>query len=196
MHNALDNCLSEASLDTRVFDPTSQRGSILLPLIISIEDSVFIIPINLRIQIFLQSLLLLLWISRLRGNRERLQFWWWDFEWHARYRSFWLFFPFTPSTRVIHEEKDNHAKEYSTNYSHQNKHCKEKKAQQLNLTNMNFYNLDQNSLKQRFSPSSPYSSFVAVRSTFNNAKEMPKIHVELFKVCVQNCRLFCSKPKS
>jgi len=80
MHNALDNCLSEASLDTRVFDPTSQRGSILLPLIISIEDSVFIIPINLRIQIFLQSLLLLLWIAHLRGNRERLQFWWWDFE--------------------------------------------------------------------------------------------------------------------
>ena len=138
----------EASLDTRVFDPTSQRGSPLLPLISITEDSVFIIPIDLRIQIFLQSFLLLLWISRLRGNRECLQFWWRKFEWHPRHRSFWLFFPFTPATRVIHEEKNNHAKEYSANYSHENKHCKKR---ELSFDVLNFYNLGQNSLKQDLS---------------------------------------------
>ena len=31
MHNAIDNYLCEASPDTGVFDPASQRGSILLP---------------------------------------------------------------------------------------------------------------------------------------------------------------------
>lgn len=92
-----------------------------------ITYNIIAIPVNLRIQILIEFIVFVLWISRLRWNHMWIHFGRRDFEWHARYFFFRLFVSFTPATRAINEEKDNHAKKYSTANSHENKHWKEKK---------------------------------------------------------------------